>query len=72
LELFQIFLRDFKETPRSRVAKKFVVDDPIIEEDEDQCTVTTMAGFKGGFKSLQFVDKRASVLAYKDQAPIVN
>ena len=36
LELFQIFLKDFKETPRSRLAKKFVVDDPILEEDEDR------------------------------------
>jgi hypothetical protein len=35
LELFQVYLSDFKETPRSRVAKKFLVDDPIIEVDEE-------------------------------------
>jgi hypothetical protein len=41
LELFQVFLSDFKETPRSRVAKKYLVDDPIIEEDEEEFTTLT-------------------------------
>ena len=36
LELFQIFLRDFKETPRSRLVKKFLVEDPIMEDEEGE------------------------------------
>jgi hypothetical protein len=33
LELYQIFLSKFKETPRTKVVKKYLVDDPILEED---------------------------------------
>ena len=37
LEIFQMFLKDFKETPRSRLVNKYLVDDPILEDnDEDQ------------------------------------
>lgn len=37
LEIFQMFLKDFKETPRSKLVNKYLVDDPIIEDnDEDQ------------------------------------
>jgi hypothetical protein len=32
-----MFLKDFKETPRSKLVNKYLVDDPIIEDnDEDQ------------------------------------
>ena len=28
-------MSEFKETPRTKVAKKYLKDDPIMEEDEE-------------------------------------
>jgi hypothetical protein len=35
LELYQVFMQEFKETPRTKVAKKYVIDDPIIEDEDE-------------------------------------
>jgi len=35
LELYQIFLSKFEETPRTKVVKKYLVDDPILEDEEE-------------------------------------
>jgi hypothetical protein len=37
LELYQTFMSQFKETPRSKIVKKYLVDDPIMEEVSDDC-----------------------------------
>lgn len=37
VELYQTFMSQFKETPRSKIVKKYLVDDPIMEEVSDDC-----------------------------------
>ena len=36
LDLYQVFTSEFKETPRTKVAKKYLKDDPILEDDDEE------------------------------------
>jgi hypothetical protein len=47
LELFQIFLKDFKETPRTKMAKKYLKDDPILEDDTESDTTSINSVSRG-------------------------
>lgn len=35
LEVYQAFMGQFKETPRTKIVKKYLVDDPILEASEE-------------------------------------
>ena len=45
-------MSEFKETPRTKVAKKYLKDDPIMEDDEENRTSQrdTYASFRRGRK----------------------
>lgn len=49
LEVYQAFMAQFKETPRSKIIKKYLVDDPIQEtsEENNPTTVRHLSTFKG-------------------------
>lgn len=43
LELYQVCLSEFKETPRTKVAKKYLKDDPIMEDEDEYMSRNTVA-----------------------------
>lgn len=40
LELYQVCLSEFKETPRTKLAKKYLKDDPIMEDEDENMSAT--------------------------------
>ena len=54
LELYQVCLSEFKETPRTKVAKKYLKDDPIMECDNESMTTSNQHQTMSGHFSIGF------------------